>query len=279
MQTDMSYINFLGTAILGYFTYSLVMFIIFLRKCERVGAKNELPGFLMVALIYPIFFAQIVLIYGKYVDRFSSLSLILAPAAVWLAAVALTKDPIFQACHDLKLDETKRSAYRKSRDRSFAVYFLSLAVMVLCVAANMSQTVSRNSPVKTITGRVNVYVLFDNRFFSIQPEDNGAKKRHFYCGRGRKTVCRPDTQGVYPENEVWTVSYVTSPDDYRAYGPNPDDTAGFAYAIAVAAENKVLRTAKEGWDLYTRSRLYDGIALLTALLATISLSTYFRKPK
>lgn len=269
----------MAVTLLSYLAYSLVLLVIFWRKCERVGAKKEVSGFLMVAIMYPLFFSQIVLIYGQYVDRISGLFLILGPAAVWLAVAALTKDPTFQAIHDVALDEAKRNAYRKSRERNFAVYFLSLAVMVLCVAANMSQTVPRNAPVETITGRVNIYVLFDNRFFSITPLANGAKKKHFYCGRGRQTVCRPDTQGKYPEQDIWTVSYVTSPNDITSYGPNPEDTAGYAYAISVKTENTMLRTPKEGWDLYTRSRLYDVIACFMALAAVISLSTYLRKPK
>jgi len=263
----MSYINFMAVTLLSYLAYSLVLLVIFWRKCERVGAKKEVSGFLMVAIMYPLFFSQIVLIYGQYVDRISGLLLILGPAAVWLAVAALTKDPTFQAIHDVALDEAKRNAYRKSRERNFAVYFLSLAVMVLCVAANMSQTVPRNAPVETITGRVHVYVLFDNRLFSIKPDDNSAKQEEFYCGRGRATVCRPDANGNYPENEVWTVTYVTNPAEYKRY------------AITVEADDKVLRTAKEGWTLYSRSMMYDFIAVFMALVAVISLSTYFRRQK
>lgn len=263
----MSDFTFFMCVIIGYFIYSVAMLILFWRKCERAGAKGEIPGFLFGLIIYPLLFTEIVLVYGESIGLATSLLLVLTPTVIWLGMESLTKDPLFSAIHDPTRDAVERAAYRKSRERNSAVYILSLAVVVLCLTANMHQTVPRNSPVETISGQVKVFELFGDLLFKVTPAGaNPSEEEWFLCGRGRASVCL-DGEGARPAHEVWSVSYVRNPEDHRRY------------AISVEVDGKVLRTKKEGWELYTRSTLYDMLAIALTLAAAISLLTYFRSPK
>lgn len=263
----MSDFTFFMCVTIGYFSYSVIMLIMFWRKCERAGAKGEIPGFLFGLILYPLVFAKIVLVYGESISLATSLLLALTPAVLWLGMESLTKDPLFSAIHDPTRDAVERAAYRKSRERNSAVYILSLAVVVLCLTANMHQTVPRNSPVETISGQVKVFELFGELLFKVTPAGaSPSEEKRFLCGRGRASVCL-DGEGARPAHEVWSVSYVRNPETLRHY------------AISVEVDGKVLRTKKEGWALYTRSTLYDVIAVVLTLAAAMSLLTYFKKPK